>query len=72
MAFDRKTSGMDSVQPHAHGHEHVIPHSHATSAGATGGNAPAMSLLRISIIARLASAMVCIGVIWAAVRWAIA
>jgi hypothetical protein len=64
---------------HRHDHAHGLPHSRgatvlravaASPDAGHGTNPPSMSLLRLSILARLAAAVVFATVIWTAIHWA--
>ena len=84
MAVDSEPSGRAETHSHDYGHPHAhahgLPHSHGGPAlrvatAADGGLStlaapPGMSLLRLSIQVRLASAVVFAAVIWAAIHWA--
>ena len=63
-----------SVHTHAdnHGHAHGHVHSHVLAGKPHPRNAPGRSLLRMSIVERMAIAGVFVAAIWLAVAWAIA
>jgi hypothetical protein len=77
MAFDRDTPAAGArhertVHPHRHAHGPGLPHSHGAPPGVDLGRTPAISLLRLSIFARLVTAFGGTAIIWLAVRWAMA
>jgi len=80
----RRPEIVGSADPHPHAHpdpahpEHVhhhhgaaLPHRQGSAAAAVPGGL-ALSLLRLSIQWRLASAFALAAAVWIAVRWAIA
>jgi hypothetical protein len=85
MASGPDLSHPHQTAPHAHddhGHAHGLPHSHggpvrvvASAASSTSGTAmsvglPGISLLRLSIAARVVMGVALSAVIWAAIHWA--
>jgi hypothetical protein len=82
MASDSEASGPVDAHSHSHSgghsHAHGLTHNHGptvvrvrtTAEAGSLAFVPALSLLRLSIQARLASAAVFAAGIWAAIHWA--
>lgn len=57
---------------HAHGHDHTHDHAHGHAHDPGLIHAPGLSLLRLSVAARLAGAAALSALLWAGVLWALA